>query len=101
MPGAVKRAREYIDANLTSNPSLPEIAGMAGMSPFHLLREFKRVIGLAPHAYLVQRRAGHAKSLLLAGRPLRSIAIDIGYADQSHLSREIRRFYGVPPSALG
>jgi AraC-like DNA-binding protein len=100
MPGGVKRARDYIDAHIGSNPTLQEIADVAGLSPFHLLREFKRVIGLAPHAYLMQRRVEHAKRLLLSGRPLRTIAIDLGYADQSHLSREIRRFLGVPPSAL-
>ena len=100
MPGGVRRAREYIDAHIGSNPALQEIADVAGLSPFHLLREFKRVIGLAPHAYLMQRRVEHAKRLLLAGRPMRAIAIDLGYADQSHLSREIRRFYGVPPGAL-
>jgi AraC-like DNA-binding protein len=99
MSGAVKRAREYIDGNLTLNPSLEAIADAAGMSPFHLLREFRKALGLAPHAYLVQRRVDLARHLILKGRPLRSIAMEVGYCDQGHLSREFRRFFGVPPGS--
>ncbi|WP_158902295.1 AraC family transcriptional regulator [Burkholderia sp. L27(2015)] len=100
MSAAVKRAREYIDANVTLNPSLEEIASAAALSPFHLLREFRKAVGMAPHAYLIQRRVEQAKHLLLKGRSLRTVAIEIGYADQAHLSREFRRFYGTPPGAV-
>jgi AraC-like DNA-binding protein len=97
-PGAVRRAREFIDANVAANPSLDDIASAAAMSPFHLLREFKKAVGLPPHAYLVQRRVDEARRLMLKGRALRLVAIDVGYSDQAHFSREFRRFYGVPPS---
>jgi AraC-like DNA-binding protein len=97
MPGAVKRAREYIDGNLTRNPSLEAIANAAGMSPFHLLREFRKALGIAPHAYLVQRRVDLARHLILRGHPLRTVAMEVGYCDQGHLSREFRRFFGVAP----
>jgi len=97
IPGAVKRAREYIDAHIAENPSLDIISQAAGMSSFHLLRAFKEAIGVAPHAYLVQRRVEMAKRLLLKGHPLRQVAIAVGYCDQGHLSREFSRFFGVPP----
>ncbi|RDK11946.1 AraC family transcriptional regulator [Cupriavidus lacunae] len=100
LPGAVKRAREYIDAHFSQNPSLPEIAAVAGLSPFHLLRAFRHFTGMAPHAYLIQRRVEHARHLLLKGLSLRVIAATVGYSDQAHLSREFRRFYGVPPSRI-
>jgi AraC-like DNA-binding protein len=98
--GAVTRAREYIDNCVGSNPSLEEIALAAGMSPFHLLRQFKAAVGLPPHAYLMQRRVDQARRLMLKGHTLRDIAIRVGYADQAHFSREFRRFYGVPPSTV-
>jgi len=97
IPGAVKRARDYIDANLVTNPSLDIIAEAAGMSAFHLLREFKKAIGVAPHAYLVQRRVELAKHLVLKGHPLRQVAMEVGYCDQGHMSREFSRFFGVSP----
>ncbi|WP_459624146.1 AraC family transcriptional regulator [Burkholderia sp. 3C] len=97
MPGAVRRARDYIDAHFVDNPSLDAIAQVAGMSAYHLLREFKKSVGVAPHAYLVQRRVALAKHRVLRGVPLRQVAIDVGYCDQGHLSREFSRFFGVPP----
>jgi AraC-like DNA-binding protein len=99
IPGAVKRAREYIDAHVAANPSLEVLAEVAGVNAFHLLREFKKAFGIAPHGYLIQRRVEVAKHLLLKGKPLRSVAIEVGYYDQGHLSREFSRFFGVPPSA--
>ena len=99
IPGAVRRAREYIDAHVADNPSLDTLADVAGVSAFHLLREFKKAFGLAPHAYLIQRRVEQAKHLLLKGKSLRHVAIEAGYYDQCHLSREFSRFFGVPPSA--
>ncbi|BET11215.1 AraC family transcriptional regulator [Pandoraea sputorum] len=97
MPAGVRRAREFIDANVAENPSLDQLSDVACISAFHLLREFKRTIGITPHAYLVQRRVALAKGLLLRGLPLRQVALEVGYCDQGHLSREFRRFFGVPP----
>ncbi|CAM2141294.1 AraC family transcriptional regulator [Pararobbsia alpina] len=98
MPGAVKRARDYIDAHFVESPALDAIAEVAGMSPYHLIRAFKSTVGVAPHAYLIQRRVEMAKHLLLKGQTLRHVAIEVGYCDQGHLSREFKRFFGVPPS---
>lgn len=98
MPGSVKRARDYIDAHFVENPTLDAVSEVAGMSAYHLIRAFKHSVGIAPHAYLVQRRVAMAKQLLLNGHTLRQIAIEVGYCDQGHLSREFRRFFGVPPS---
>jgi AraC-like DNA-binding protein len=95
---AVKRARDYIDAHFVENPTLDAISEAAGMSSYHLIRAFKHAVGIAPHAYLVQRRVAMAKHLLLKGQALRQVAIEVGYCDQGHLSREFWRFFGVPPS---
>jgi AraC-like DNA-binding protein len=99
VPGAVRRAREYIDSSFAENPSLEKIAEIAGLSASHLLPTFRNIVGMTPHAYLTQRRIAMARHLLTKGRALRTIAIETGYADQAHFSREFRRFYGVTPRA--
>lgn len=100
-PRAVRHAREFIDAHLVASPSLEELASVAGVSPYHLLRQFKAIHGMAPHRYLIQRRVAMAKTMLLAGRQPRRVAIELGYCDQAHLSREFKTFYGVAPSRIG
>lgn len=96
-PKAIKRSREFIDANIAMNPSLQEIAKVAGLSSSHLLRVFRDAVGMTPHAYLMQRRVAKARHLLVKGEAIRSIAILTGFADQAHFSREFKRFYGITP----
>ncbi|MFC3941552.1 AraC family transcriptional regulator [Pseudomonas gingeri NCPPB 3146 = LMG 5327] len=97
LPKAIKRSREFIDAHITLNPSLQEIAEVAGLSPSHLLRTFRDAVGLTPHAYLMQRRIEMARHLLVKGEAMRSVAILAGFCDQAHFTREFRRFYGTTP----
>lgn len=97
-PRSIIRTREYIDAFYQNNPSLEELAAVAELSPFYLLRVFKEHIGLAPHAYLIQRRVESVRLQVLKGCSLKEIAKSLGYSDQAHLSREFKKFYGVPPS---
>jgi len=70
------------------------------LSPFHLARLFKQVLGVSPHQYLIQVRVNSARSLLSAGsgeRSLAEIAAAVGFADQSHLTRHFKRITGITP----
>lgn len=95
--GAVRRALEYLEDNYTENISLQNLSGIAGLSPFHLLRVFEKQVGLPPHAYLINLRLRHAKTLLSAGIPIAQAAAESGFTDQSHLNRHFKRFIGVTP----
>lgn len=75
------------------------LAHRAGLSRYALVRSFARAIGLTPHAYLVQRRLQHARSLIAQGTPLGEAALASGFADQSHLTRLFVRSYGLTPGA--
>jgi AraC-like DNA-binding protein len=99
-PQAVKVAREYLEAHFAYNISLAQLAHVTGLSPFHLVRVFHQTVGLPPHAYLNQIRLKHAKELLLAGRPIVSVAYDVGFTDQSHLTRRFKQIYGVTPGHI-
>jgi AraC-like DNA-binding protein len=99
-PWAVKVTREYLEAHFAHNVSLAQLAHVAGLSPFHLVRVFHQSIGLPPHAYLNQIRLQRAKELLLAGWPIASVAYEAGFTDQSHLTRRFKQVYGVTPGHI-
>jgi AraC-like DNA-binding protein len=93
----VKKALARLDDDAVSPIRLSELAELAGLSRFQLLRAFVREVGVTPHAYLVQRRVHLARRLLADGRPIVEAAMDAGFADQSHLTRAFVRQFGVTP----
>jgi AraC-like DNA-binding protein len=98
-PAAVRSARELLAEHLADPPSLDELARVTQMSPFALLRAFRRETGLPPHAYLNQQRVRLARLLLDRGVAPAAVAAQAGFADQAHLSRHFKRVVGVPPGA--
>ncbi len=80
-------------------PSLDELARALGCSPFHLSRAFHQTAGLSLRAYVGRLRARRAADRLAAGaRDLTALALELGYADHSHLTNSFRREWGVAPS---
>jgi AraC-like DNA-binding protein len=96
-PRAVATARDYLAAHFAEDLSLAALASRAGVDRFHLLRAFRRALGLPPHLYQTQLRLRHAKQLMLAGEPPAMAAAAAGFADQSHLIRKFKAAYGVTP----
>lgn len=94
---AVQRVREYLEAHYAENVLLDQLAVIANLSPFHLLRAFRAEIGLPPHAYLIQVRVERAKILLMQGWPMAQVAFETGFADQSHLTKRFKGIVGVAP----
>ena len=91
------RVQNYIQENFYRPLTLDELAAVAGLSTFHLIRRFKREIGITPYEYLMNVRIEAAKKLLAAGMPVSQVALDAGFYDQSHLNRHFRRILGFPP----
>ncbi len=94
---ALARAREFLASHLADNVTLDEVAAVAGLGRFALLRGFARSYGLPPHAWVIQERVRRAKSLLRAGKTPTDAALEVGFSDQSHLSRHFKRLTGVTP----
>ncbi len=97
-PEGVLRAREVLHDRLAENVTLGDLALAAGLSRYHFLRVFRAATGLPPHAYQTTIRIAAAKRLLRAGLPAGQVALDTGFADQSHFSRHFRRRVGVTPA---
>ncbi len=89
--------KQFIDDMPALDVTLQELAQLAGLSPFYLLKQFSQTIGLPPHAYQLQARVRLAKTLIANGIPLIDTAQQCGFHDQSHLSRHFKRAIGVTP----
>jgi AraC-like DNA-binding protein len=100
VPDAIRFARTRIDDDPAAAVSLLDLARETGLSRFQVLRGFARVTGLTPHAYQVQRRVALARGLIARGRPLAEVAATCGFADQSHMTRQFVRIYGVSPGMV-
>lgn len=98
--GGVRRVRQLLDDDPGAPWSLGDLAALAGLSRFQLLRAFARWTGLPPHAYLLQRRTQLARRLLRRGLPPVEAAAASGFADQSHMTRCLVRSYGLTPGSL-
>jgi AraC-like DNA-binding protein len=95
----VARIREYLRANLRRNVRLNELAALTGLSKAYVIRSFRRLVGMPPYEWLLQVRIEEARKLLRKGRPISELAIDFGFADQSHFHRRFKRITGMTPAA--
>jgi AraC-like DNA-binding protein len=90
-------------AMLGENPARPiaDIAGAVGVSHGHLDREFTRIVGLSPRrlARLLRVEKLLEAIDIDAGVPWADLAADLGWADQSHMIRDVKRHTGSTPSA--
>lgn len=93
---------DFIEANLAEDLTLPQLSCIAGLSPHYFATSFKQATGMPPHQYVIQRRVQVAKQLLMRDRSLTiaQIATTVGFSDQSHLCRHLRRQLKVTPKQL-
>ncbi len=95
------RAEEYIRAQLDADLTVFGIAQAVDMSPDHFTRLFKESTGQSPHRYVVEARVRKAKDLLTTGKfTISEAAYQVGFVDQSHLTRHFKRVFGLTPKRL-
>jgi AraC-like DNA-binding protein len=93
----VSRARAYLDEHWIRNVPLDELAGVAGVSKFHLARRFTEAVGIPPHTYQNRVRVERAMEMLRDGVSVQDAAVRTGFSDASHLCRHFKRFTGTTP----
>ncbi|MFJ2608119.1 AraC family transcriptional regulator [Streptomyces sp. NPDC091279] len=96
-PVLARRLRELLDENVVDGLALDAAAALLHAHPAHLVRAFSRAYGIAPHQYLMSRRVGRARRLLLDGHAPGEVAALTGFYDQAHLTRHFGKLVGVPP----
>ena len=92
------RVIDYIEANLDQDLSLAELAALAELSVPHFKVLFRETMGQPVHRHVVQRRLERARSLLVQGQlSMSQIALEAGFAHQSHMAAWMKRVHGVTP----
>jgi AraC-like DNA-binding protein len=94
---ALRRALDYLADSPGRNVGLDELASVAGIDKFRLLRVFRKRTGMPPHAFHLAFRVRAARRLLETGSTVAEAAAASGFADQSHLHRHFRRSLGITP----
>jgi AraC-like DNA-binding protein len=91
--------RDQLADDLTHTPTLAELATLAGLSRFQVLRHFADAYGMPPHAWLRQQRVLRARALIASGLGLAEVSAACGFADQSHMTRSFVQQFGFTPGA--
>jgi AraC-like DNA-binding protein len=95
----LRHALEYIEANLSQDVSLADVANASATSVSSLTRGFKTALGISPHRWVLNRRIALAQRLIYeSATPLNEVAATCGFADQSHLTRVFMRNIGSSPA---
>ena len=101
VPAGIRRVRDVLNDAYRDNVGSGELAELAGCSRFALHRAFVAEYGLAPSDYQRQVRLRAARRLLAEGRrSVADVATEVGFADQSHLTRWFNRCYGISPAVF-
>jgi AraC family transcriptional regulator len=94
----LKKVTDFLDDHVWQDVSLSQLAELTGLSESQFARSFKSSTGVPPYRFHLQKRIQRAQNLLLRrGATLASVAVESGFADQSHFTRTFRHFTGTTP----
>ncbi|MGA9944246.1 MAG: AraC family transcriptional regulator [Candidatus Cybelea sp.] len=101
--GDVERASavaQFIEERYTEPLSLAQLAAVAGLSKYHLVRSFRKTAGVTPYQYVLHvRMIEAARRLRSTMLPVTDVATGCGFGDLSEFNRRFRRFFEVSPAA--
>lgn len=92
-----EQARRILAETIFDTLSLDQIAREVGMSPYALIRSFKKNFGICPHTWRLQQRANEVARLLRSRVKLIDAAGACGFSDQSHMARVFKKVFGITP----
>jgi AraC family transcriptional regulator of adaptative response/methylated-DNA-[protein]-cysteine methyltransferase len=95
---AVARAVAFLESRQGERVALRELASRVGMSPFHLQRTFRRLLGVSPRAFQDARRLARFKSRLRQGDPVGMATYEAGYGSSRGLYESARAGLGMTPA---
>jgi AraC family transcriptional regulator len=94
----LRRALDYVEANLDRTVTLRQMATAAELSPMHFAAQFRRAMGTTPYRYVLRRRIERAQSFIRQNdHTLGDIAMMTGFSSQAHFSTAFRATIGTTP----
>ncbi|SNZ20447.1 AraC-type DNA-binding protein [Cohaesibacter gelatinilyticus] len=94
---AIKRAKDYLEANLERPVTSDELETVSGQDRFSLARQFRKALGTSPYRYQMLRRLDLARAEIQKGNSLVNASIMAGFSDQPHMSRHFKSTFGISP----
>jgi AraC-like DNA-binding protein len=95
---AIELVRDYLTAHACEQTPASRLERIAGMDRFVITRQFRWAFGTSPDRYRTMRRLALARSAIESGQSLARAAAETGFADQSHMTRQFKRTYGLTPA---
>ena len=96
----IQKAVSFVDDNYRTDISRDAACGLAGMSPSHFSRTFRKVVGMSYQEYVNRKRIAKAKELLRTSpQSIAEIAAYVGFADNTGFGRIFKKVTGHTPSA--
>jgi len=93
----ISEIKQYLNENYLKEIMLDDLAKIAHVSKYYLIRKFNECYGLSPHQYVTNSRINYAKKLLKNKNDFADIAIESGFYDQSHFIKCFKEYTGVTP----
>jgi len=100
-PARLRAISDYISDHISDTIALADLTRLIGLSASRFAPRFRAATGQTPHQFVTSVRVDRARELLVAGEhTITNVAALTGFADQSHLTRHVRRAFGVTPGAI-
>lgn len=96
---AVRLVRDHLASHAAEHTTAATLERIAGTDRFTIARHFRRAFGTSPDRYRTLRRLALVRMAIERGKPLAEAALEFGFADQSHMTRQFKRAYGLTPAA--
>ncbi len=95
-----RKAVNYLNNQITEQPSVPEIAAFCNTSEATLKRIFDKYAGISIHKYFLKLKINVATELLQNGLRVSEVAEKLGFSSQAYFSAAYKRETGINPSSI-